>query len=63
MRAFFFWEPVGGMSLDHRCNPYAALLAKALEKRGIFLDLGDNAFERGWLEAGRSEHGGADSFR
>ena len=29
MRVLFFWEPVGGMTLQHRCNPYAPLLGAA----------------------------------
>ena len=56
MRAFFFWEKAGGLTLAHRCNPYAGLLALALEKRGISLELGDYALGKDWLEAGRKDH-------
>jgi glycosyltransferase involved in cell wall biosynthesis len=56
MRVYFFWEPVGGLTLKHRCNPYAGLLAQALRDQDIELELGDNAFEKGWLEAGRADH-------
>ena len=56
MRAFFFWEPVGGMTLKHRCNPYGPLLARALEVWDIHLDLGDYAFERDWLEDSRKAY-------
>ena len=56
MRAFFFWEPVGGMTLEHRCNPYGPLLARALEKRDILLELGDYAFERSWIEGNRKDY-------
>ena len=50
MKVLFFWEAVGGLSLEHRCNPYAGLLARELEKLDIHLVLGDYDFERGWLE-------------
>lgn len=56
MRAFFFWERVGGLSLDYPCNPYAGLLARALEKRGVHLELGDYAFEQAWLRSHRAEY-------
>ncbi len=49
MRVLFFWEPVGGLTLQHRCNPYAGLLARSLEKLDVYLELGDYAFERDWL--------------
>ncbi len=55
MKVFFFWEPVGGLTLKHRCNPYAGLLALAMEKRGIHLELGEYAFEREWLEKNRRD--------
>lgn len=50
MRAFFFWEPVGGLTLQHKCNPYAGLLAQALAQLDIHLELGDYALEKSWLE-------------
>ena len=53
MRVLFFWEPVGGLTLQHRCNPYAPLLSRALEKRDIHLELGDYDFRRSWLEEKR----------
>ena len=56
MRAFFFWERVGGLSLEYPCNPYAGLLARALEKRDIHLELGDYAFEQAWLRSHRADH-------
>ena len=56
MRAFFFWERVGGLSLDYPCNPYAGLLARALEKRDIHLELGDYAIEQEWLKSHRADH-------
>ncbi|MBB27483.1 MAG: hypothetical protein CME25_01090 [Gemmatimonadetes bacterium] len=57
MRAFFFWEKrAGGLTLDHKCNPYAGLLARELEKLGIHLELGDYAFEKEWLETHRSSY-------
>ncbi|OGG57261.1 MAG: hypothetical protein A3F84_24345 [Candidatus Handelsmanbacteria bacterium RIFCSPLOWO2_12_FULL_64_10] len=56
MRAFFFWERVGGLTLDYPCNPYAGLLARALEKRGVHLELGDYAFEQAWLRSHRAEY-------
>jgi glycosyltransferase involved in cell wall biosynthesis len=56
VRAFFFWERVGGLTLDYPCNPYAGLLARALEKRDIHLELGDYAFEQDWLRSHREGH-------
>ena len=55
MKVLFFWEAVGGRSLEHRCNPYAGLLARELEKLDIHLELGDYDFERGWLEEKRAD--------
>ncbi len=55
MKVFFFWEDVGGLTLAHRCNPYAGLLALALAHRGIQLELGDYAFSREWLRDNREE--------
>ena len=55
MKVLFFWEAVGGLSLEHRCNPYAGLLARELEKLDIHLELGDYDFERGWLEEKRAD--------
>ena len=56
MRVLFFWEQVGGLTLEHRCNPYAGLLARALETLDVHLDLGDYDFSRDWLEAERPNH-------
>ncbi len=57
MNAFFFWEEAaGGLTLEHRCNPYAGLLARALERLDIHLELGRYAFEREWLESNRKEY-------
>lgn len=56
MKVLFFWESVGGLTLQHRCNPYAGLLAQALDKRDVHLELGDYAFERDWLERRRADH-------
>lgn len=56
MRVLFFWEEVGGLTLKHRCNPYAGLLARALEEFDVHLDLGKYDFGRDWLEAERSDH-------
>jgi beta-1,4-mannosyltransferase len=53
VRALFFWEPVGGLSLSDPCNPYAGLLELELKKLGIDLELGDYGFEKSWLEAKR----------
>ena len=55
MRVLFFWEDVGGLTLAHHCNPYAGLLALALARRGIHLELGDYAFTREWLRRNRDE--------
>ena len=55
MNVFFFWEDVGGLSLAHRCNPYAGLLALALARRDIQLELGDYTFSREWLYDNRQE--------
>lgn len=55
MKAFFFWEPVGGLTLQHKCNPYAGLLAQALEPLDISLTLGDYALEKSWLETHRKD--------
>lgn len=56
MNALFFWEPVGGLTLEHRCNPYAGLLERALQAHGIGLTLGDYDFSADWLAAQRSTH-------
>lgn len=56
MRTFFFWEPVGGLTLQHKCNPYAGLLALEMEKLDIHLELGDYALEKSWLEKHRPTH-------
>ena len=56
MKAFFFWENVGGLTLEHWCNPYAGLLARALERQCIHLELGDYTFDRHWLESNRNDH-------
>lgn len=56
MKVLFFWEPVGGLTLMHRCNPYAGLLARALEPHDIHLELGDYGFSQAWLEARRPGH-------
>ncbi|MDA0710967.1 MAG: glycosyltransferase, partial [bacterium] len=53
MNAFFFWEPVGGLTLKHKCNPYAGLLAAELATQDIYLTLGDYAFEKSWLVENR----------
>ncbi|MCZ6635404.1 MAG: glycosyltransferase [bacterium] len=55
MRAFFFWEPVGGLTLQHKCNPYAGLLAQELEKRDIHLELGEYDLQKTWLEENRRD--------
>lgn len=54
MNVAFYWEPVGGLTLQHKCNPYAGLLARELEKRDIHLELGDYAFTKPWLDENRS---------
>ena len=57
MNVFFFWEEAaGGLTLEHHCNPYAGLLARALEKLDIHLELGKDAFEREWLEKNRKDY-------
>ena len=56
MRTFFFWEAGRGIAIHGRSNPYAGLLGRALEPHGIFLDEGDYAFEREWLERHRGDH-------
>lgn len=56
MNVLFFWEPVGGLTLQHRCNPYAGLLDRALEAHDVHLDLGDYEFSPAWLEAQRATH-------
>ena len=53
MRAFFFWEPVGGLTLKHKCNPYAGLLALEMAKRDIHLELGDYSLDKLWLKENR----------
>jgi len=55
MKVLFFWEPGRGITLEDRCNPYAGLLARALEQRGVYLDAGEYDFERAWLEQHREE--------
>jgi glycosyltransferase involved in cell wall biosynthesis len=50
MNVVFFWEKAG-LSWD-KANPYAALLARALEKIGVRLEAGF-ALEREWLDANR----------
>ena len=54
MRTFFFWEPVGGLTLQHKCNPYAGLLALALAKHDIELELGDYSLDKSWLKENRA---------
>ena len=56
MRVLYFWEVVGGLTLQHRCNPYAGLLDQGLEEHDVHLDLGDYAFQREWLQAQRESH-------
>ena len=56
MNILFFWEQVGGLTLQHRCNPYAGLLDRALHPHDIHLELGDYGFAPSWLEARRSTH-------
>lgn len=53
MNVAFYWEPVGGLTLKHKCNPYAGLLARELEKDDIHLELGDYAFTKPWLDENR----------
>ena len=40
MNVAFYWEPVGGLTLQHRCNPYAGLLAQELARLDVHLELG-----------------------
>ena len=56
MKVLFFWEQVGGLTLQHKCNPYAGLLARALERLDIYLELGDYSLSPEWLEEKRSTH-------
>jgi beta-1,4-mannosyltransferase len=56
VNTLFFWEQVGGLSLAHRCNPYAGLLDQALHPHDVHLELGDYGFSRAWLEAQRPTH-------
>jgi len=49
MNALFFWEKAGGLTLEHKCNPYGPLLARAMAKKGVHLELGDYAFEKAYL--------------
>lgn len=56
MNALFFWEKAGGLTLEHKCNPYGPLLARAMEKCGVHLALGDYAFEKSYLKAKRKTH-------
>ncbi|NKB72747.1 MAG: glycosyltransferase [Candidatus Latescibacteria bacterium] len=49
MNVLFFWEKAGGLTLDHKCNPYGPLLSLAFKKIDIYLELGDYAFEKEWL--------------
>lgn len=56
MKALFFWEKAGGLTLEHKCNPYGPLLALAMEKLGVDLELGDYAFEKAYLEEKRKTH-------
>ena len=50
-RCLFFWE---GSGLDlGRANPYGALLAGALRRRGVELTEGSYEFARSWLEQSR----------
>ena len=50
MDVAFFWEPVGGLTLSHKCNPYAGLLALELEKLDVHLELGDYSLTKTWLD-------------
>lgn len=56
MKAFFFWENGRGLSIRGRSNPYAGLLARALQKHQIHLDEGMYKFDREWLDRGREDH-------
>ena len=54
MQALVFWEPAG-LSLD-RANPYAALLARALEAHGVRSVAGfREQLDREWLRAHRDQ--------
>jgi glycosyltransferase involved in cell wall biosynthesis len=53
MNVAFYWEPIGGLTLQHRCNPYAGLLAQELDRLGVHLELGDYTFDKEWLEENR----------
>lgn len=55
VNALFFWEKAGGLTLEHKCNPYGPLLARAMEKMGVHLVLGDYGFEKRYLEAQREQ--------
>jgi glycosyltransferase involved in cell wall biosynthesis len=55
MNVLFFWEPVGGLTLKHRCNPYGPLLARALAKLDVHLELGEGEFALEWLEEKRRD--------
>jgi beta-1,4-mannosyltransferase len=54
MNVAFYWEPVGGLTLQHKCNPYAGLLAQELAKDDIHLELGDYGFTKPWLDENQS---------
>ena len=54
-RGLFFWEG-SGLQLG-RANPYGALLAAALRRRGVELAEGDYDFGRAWLEESRAAYG------
>lgn len=56
MNAIFFWEKAGGLTLSHKCNPYGPLLALAMQKQNIHLELGDYAFEKEYLKQKRQTH-------
>ena len=56
MNALFFWEKAGGLTLEHKCNPYGPLLARAMAKKGVHLELGDYAFEKAYLEEKRKTY-------
>ena len=56
MQVLFFWEAVGGLGLEYRCNPYAGLLDRALHAHDVHLCLGDYAFAKSWLEEQRPTH-------
>ena len=53
MNVLFFWEKsAGGITLHHRCNPYAGILHKALRSYGVNLEAGnyDHFFSKRWLK-------------